>query len=650
MGYQHSHKVSACWAQTQVVKMKRYSREGGEDIVRSMQMPSSSSSCAVAAQDGVEGVAARDQGTARRSTIALRSKAAACTERHQAALTAAREGLVAWVPSEKHPFRLYPGAFEAPVKRHQQPGPHKECQENLQLSECEIGPCVPLLLPEPCQEEAKAKPERGGEQHHVLKAACHEHQCMLLLTPCTVNKEQTMSEHESIRDDTEKASTSMLDESEIEQEEHMNKYPVQRPTRIAARITAATDRNYPAHHEWHQSGDDEETHQQEQPRTQVPQPHRCHSKDKQLHISRLQHSARDEQEQIRNEQPDDLHAHIEHMLDSNVEQDALCITPVTPQIQSHRTGMGEGPDTPCSLASRASTVQRLRLTEETDVELLNDLGKLMQQYTKDLGQAACLQSPASQQHASTAQTHQGSQKLRVLEQYSSPWAASVPPACQRQDTASDSDECLTPVVAKPPRAHGRTSSVHVAGIHHSAPCQSPFPSSAGGAPVANKIKGLEALTSSIGLLITLRARARFLENMGKSTMNPFTRKAQEAYYPPTLLLDEFLRLSASDPFLQSPLIIKNLRPSSCPNTTREAQAHEHTAIKRHSWSSIVVADGAEALVCICKVAPEQVRTSQPLEPHDQRHTPNQPLPHLPLPPASPLLVQHYISNPFLMNG
>jgi len=162
-----------------------------------------------------------------------------------------------------------------------------------------------------------------------------------------------------------------------------------------------------------------------------------------------------------------------------------------------------------------------------------------------------------------------------------------------------------------------------------------------------------------------------------------------ACYPPTLLLDEFLRLPASDPFLQKPLILKNLPQSSylrtthtpdrrvgaahddvsvhpdvicpCPHATHdslrlasfeEAAAHE---TRQRPSSTLVVADGAAALACICRVAPALVRSSEGgcMASGSEGGRAREGISRnglLAFEGVSPVLVQHYITNPFLING
>ena len=180
--------------------------------------------------------------------------------------------------------------------------------------------------------------------------------------------------------------------------------------------------------------------------------------------------------------------------------------------------------------------------------------------------------------------------------------------------------------------------------------------SEGAAPCADlsTSHGIGVLMSDIGLVQAMR----HVNPGGQNVFNPFSRKMMPAYYPTTLFLDEFLRLPASDSFLQHPLLIKTVAHPDlprhahdypdplCPDTWRGSV---RTA-REDKTSPLAMIDGAAALAFLARIFPQSLRSSLQ---RDGCTEPEREHKHLEKEQewARPtLVIQRYVENPLLLDG
>ena len=166
-------------------------------------------------------------------------------------------------------------------------------------------------------------------------------------------------------------------------------------------------------------------------------------------------------------------------------------------------------------------------------------------------------------------------------------------------------------------------------------------------------------SAGIGVLLSGVGLAQVMRNANvRGVVNPFTREALSEYYPTTMLLDEFLRLPASDSFLQRPLLIKALPPGA-PAPAREhlspltlaAPARHQRAPAATKTESFAVVDGAAALAHIGRLAPHSLRCSLPArELEDSGGVGSEGRSAGEEYPRPCFLIQKYIDNPLLIHG
>lgn len=178
--------------------------------------------------------------------------------------------------------------------------------------------------------------------------------------------------------------------------------------------------------------------------------------------------------------------------------------------------------------------------------------------------------------------------------------------------------------------------------------------SEGAAPSADlsSSHGIGVLMSDIGLVQAMQQ----VNPGGQNVFNPFSRKMMPAYYPTTLFLDEFLRLPASDSFLQHPLLIKTVAHPDLPRHAHDGPGTwrgSARAAREDKTSPLAMIDGAAALACLARLFPQSLRSSLLPQQWDgcteseraQEHVEEKQERTRPT-----LVIQRYVENPLLLDG
>ena len=588
---------------------------------------------------------------------------------HQAALSAAKAKLVEWVPSEPHVFRQYPATCPA-MQGHAQQALAVKAQEQAEVLRCQLlvhllkdqAPVVNSDFAPQAKDEAMASTDiaitSGVNESQDLGAAGEEGE----LSMC------------------EGWSRASLNDSSVEQdqESHMRLYPVQSPSSGLLGARQAVCRTSldmtpletsPWYHQNQDPDDCDSDCDLDEPRSVLPEAHRQECmRASSLHPLAFPRS---------NSTHTRTHGQEEK---APLPEPGISAVPATPPQHPRISGTPRSPPSGVSsAASKASTVHRLRsmargdgtASRDDDGQLLADLQVLMRQCAKDLesmhapvgappptassflpsaggsspsfsgaAKVAALAPVARQPSGYVEKRAAGAQLVQQLV-IQKGWAVEGAPrlssAALRMEAEflwlADESELEAPC------AQSQGCGAKVVAPEPLSAAALPMSSNSSSAwQLVNQIHGLRALTSLSGMLATLRAHQRWgkegvrgadktQKHDSRTMMNPFTRKVQQDYLPQTLCLTEFLQLQASDHFLTRPLIVKQ----------------ESTA--KESVASRVLADGAETLTYLTQIAPELMRASVPGPLSPQQAESEEDPKGMP-----PLLIQRFVSNPFLIHG
>jgi len=650
------------------------------------------------------------------SMLPLKPTCAARTHQEQLALT----WLERWEPSDQEPSRLFPVPLEPCAQSH-----HVLEQHEIGMHHTEN--LTKLIVSVPRSHSATEATKEDTCQDNSLVQRDVQDACVL--------EEHTWREPQPMR---QEATPLHIQRMPLHCLEHANAFPVHRAARLHIhRLSVGLE--HKQKNAVHAAADElsEACHAPEEPRSVVPEAHVSHHQASLSPLNQVGEEASCFQSHGVRVQ-DMPNPHYMPHLAQHQSGWASCITPTAPCAEAHTSGMaktdgkcrlglacGEGthipnlhipnlshhtpnlshhtPDlsertagTPCSLASKASTVERQRNAHNDgdgeldhhdgdDGLLLDDLAHLMHQCAQNLARAS-RQPPASAAWpvcAGTLDYIEASQTLTTPtpKLHTSSVVEARTHNCQvtQQDAAEreqDSAVCQTPAPLSAPesregmeKTRQKTQTSRIASVDlHRILCQQHAPS------VDTHGKDRQGFTGEDRKCLMLTQESQLA--------------CYAARYPPTLLLDDFLRLPASDPFLLKPLILKNLPQSSCLRTAhtpdrRAGAAHDDVSVhpdvmfpcphathdslllgafeeaaahETRQWpSSVVVADGAAALACICRVAPALVRSSEGgcMASGSEEGRAREGISRnglLAFEGVSPVLVQHYITNPFLING
>ncbi len=618
---------------------------------------------------------------------------------HEAALSAAKAKLVAWVPAEPHVFRQYPATACPETQAHAQQALAVKAQEHA-----EVAGCTPA--------DARKRQDAGRLLAHLLKdqapvvnsdfapqakyEAMARNEDVAITSGLNESQDLGAAGEEGELSMCEGWSRASLNDSSVEQdqESHMRLYPVQSPSSGlwgARQAVCRTSRDMtfietsPCYHQKDVDQDPDDCDSDcdlDEPRSVLPEAHRQEC----LRASSLHSLAFP----LSNSTQHDTRTHGQEEK-APLPEPGISAVPATPPQRPRISGTPRSPPSGVSsAASKASTVHRLRsvargdgtASHDDDGQLLADLQVLMRQCAKDLegmhtpvGRAPPTASSAESlpdlqfrlpSAGGSCPSFSGAAKVAALE------PVATQPSVYVEKRAAGAQVIQQLVIEKgwavegAPRLSSAASRMAAEvlwladeseleamcaqsqGCDKGARVAAPEPLSAAALPTAanssgawqlvNQIHGLRALTSLSGMLATLRAHQRWgkegvrgadgtQKHDSRTMMNPFTRKVQQDYLPQTLSLTEFLQLQASDHFLTRPLIVK----------------HESTA--KESVASRVLADGAETLTYLTQIAPELMRASVPGPLSPQQAESEEDPKGMP-----PLLIQRFVSNPFLIHG